>query len=123
MSELDRNLTILAVAVAGIIQVSVTEGPFTFWNLMTGVIMGCVLATYRLSQGMSLRESFALAAVWGLVIVIGSGVLIQCLFPAWPRTSNGEIRSEYYLGLWFAFSMVALLVILVKSGGVDRRQR
>jgi hypothetical protein len=110
----DKNLsTVLAVAVASTIQVAVTEGAFTLWNVMIGAVLICVLLTYRSASRVTIFEVGALSTVWGLNIVITIGVFVQWLFPNWPRDpENHEIRPRYFFYIWLIATTVIFVVAL-----------
>jgi hypothetical protein len=112
---------ILAVAVGGIIQVAVTDGPFTLWNLMTGTILVCVLSTYRFCGSERFSDLAALATVWGLTLVIAFGYFVQCACVGCYRTCNGELQPKYYLMIWLVVSTVAYVPIWILAKRAAKR--
>ena len=116
----NSSITILAVAVAGIVTVATSEGQFTLWNLMVGLILVFVLSCYKVSKEMQVSERLALAATWSFVIIIALGVglqwfydLLSCryaaVFPA--RKPNYEGPSVYYFFCWLVLAIAAYILI------------
>lgn len=94
----DRLVAIGGVALAGIIQVSSSEGPFSFWNVMIGVPLLLLLAIYDPHGQTTQRERIAWAAIWGFTLTSTLGVLFQSVYrmalslkpilPPFPRGSR-----------------------------------
>jgi hypothetical protein len=113
-------LTVLAVVLAGVIQVSSTTGPFTPWNVIIGIVLILALSTYSTSRHAPKRERLALASTWGFLIISGAGWGFQ-EFYRWANNtwwaglpdfqSNGDAPDEYYLILWLITSSIAWFVI------------
>ncbi len=79
-------LTVLSVVLAGVIGISSSEGPFTYWNVIIGAVLSLVLLNYTVSPNTSEQELLALAVTWGFTIISGTGLLFQELY-RWVRFS------------------------------------
>ena len=104
-------LSILALAVAALVQISVTQGPFNPWNVMTGSIILFILASYRITPTLRVPEILALASTWGLTMLMTSGIAIQWLFPKVQRDNNNELPPGFVFWWWLAFTGVAAVVV------------
>lgn len=128
-------LTILGVVLAGVIQISSSTGPFTWWNVIFGVVLSLVLFNYSLPSYPSKREKAALATTWGFIVMSGSGFLFQEIYrwanktwwralPEFVPTENGpEAPGGYYFILWIIFSTVAWFVIKFVVKRIREKER
>jgi len=103
-------LSVLALAVAAVVQIAATSGPFTAWHLMTGSVILCILAGCRMSPAYPLPALLALSTTWGLTILLTGGVALEWLFPDVPRQSNGELPGYFVFWWWLLFSTIAAVV-------------
>jgi hypothetical protein len=135
------SLTVLAAAIAGIIQVMVTPGRFTVGSIMTGSILLLILSTYHVTSEQRNIRLAGLAAVWALAIIITLGVflesgadwLIEKVFnvsdyryvvinessPLADRKRFDRInlfRESVIVAFWFLCSLVAYVIALKKRG-------
>jgi hypothetical protein len=124
------SLTVLAAAVAGMIQIMSTPGRFTLSSITTGVILMSILSTYHVTHEQNNKELVALSVVWGLAIVITIGVGIEYMNDYWVRkilTKYPELRLnsrlDEYIGIlregvqliiWLLFSIGAFIIAHVK---------
>ena len=103
-------LTVLALAVAAVVQIAATSGPFSAWHVMTGSVILFILAGYRVTAALRVSELLALATTWGLTILLTVGVALEWLFPSVPRQGDGEIPGYFVFSWWLVFSSIAALV-------------
>jgi hypothetical protein len=87
---------ILAVAVAGIFQVSVTRGQPNSWNVMTGCILLCILYSHKITSDTRDVEILALATSWALTLILTFGVVAYWLFPV-PEGPPEQKPAVYWL--------------------------
>lgn len=80
LNEADiSSLTILAAAVAGIIQIMSSPGRFGPASVIIGSILLLILSTYHITAGKNKRELIGLSMVWALASVITFGYGIELL--------------------------------------------
>jgi len=103
---------ILAVAVAGIIQVTVTSGPATLWNVMTGTILLFILASHRIVHFTRVTEIFALSTAWALTLILTGAYFAQVAFPYAERTADLELHPRYYFIAWLVLSVLVSIILL-----------
>jgi hypothetical protein len=114
-------LAVLGVALAGVIQVSSSEGAFTYWNLIIGIVLCLVLWQYPISNNTPSSEQIALASTWGFTIVSGAGLIFQELYrwanytwwkslPDFDEVSK-EAPSLYYFILWIITSVIVWFIL------------
>jgi hypothetical protein len=111
-------IAIIAVVVAGIVQVSVTSGPFSFWNVIIGIILLLILSTYPLTGTPGKKERIMIAAIWGFTIILTLGLFLQILYSfslryiSWlPPLNQGEAPSGYYFSTWIMASFLSYVVL------------
>ena len=78
--QLPDFIGLVGIVLAGIIQISMTSGPFTFWNVMTGIPLLLLLYVYRPSTNGIIRLIITMATIWGLLLILTSGVILQALY-------------------------------------------
>ena len=116
---------IAGVALAGAIQVFVTEGPFTFWNVMIGVPLLLILSIFSGSYKLNLNERAALGAIWGFTLTLGLGLLFQTIYRLWfgfrpllppfPDDPVWEAPGSYYFVIWVVLSIGAYLYFTLRQ--------
>jgi len=109
-----RLVPVAGVALAGIIQVSGSSGPFDLWNVMIGVPLVLLLAAYAPGR-MRCRERVAWSATWGFTLTSACGVLFQAAYrsavgrpgvlPPFPEGNDWEAPSAYYFAIWLVLSV------------------
>jgi hypothetical protein len=119
------SLTVLAAAVAGMIQIMSTPGRFTLSSIATGIILISILSTYHVTYEQSNKEVIALSVVWGLAIVITVGVGIEYMndylvivlptkYPDFKRLDVDVFREGTQFIIWSLFSIGAFIVAYMK---------
>lgn len=111
--QTDNRNALLAVAVAGIIQVASTSGPFDWWDLLVGVLLVSLLTTYEIPSDMNAKEMLVLASIWGMSLTILFGPVIQKVFDV--ERSGRELPSENYIACWAVATLGALIFIDMKK--------
>lgn len=111
--QTDNRNVLLAVAVAGIIQVGSTNGPFDWWDLLVGIILVSLLTTYEIPVALDAKEMLVLATIWGVSLTILFAPVIQRIFDV-ERTGR-ELPSENYLACWAVATLGALIFIDMKK--------
>lgn len=111
--QTDNRNALLAVAVAGIIQVGSTSGPFDWWDLLVGIILVSLLTTYEIPSDLNAKEMLVLASIWGMSLTILFGPVIQRVFDV-ERTGR-ELPSENYLACWAVATLGAMIFIDMKK--------
>lgn len=71
---------VVSVALAGVIQVSTSRGPFGIWNLIFGIPLILVLAVFSRNHALSFVERMALASIWGFTTMSASGYFLQSAY-------------------------------------------
>jgi hypothetical protein len=110
---------VIAVVLAGVIQVSSSAGPFGPWNVMIGIVLISVLLTYRVRSNLQGLERVTLATTWGFILISTTGWgwqetyrFAQRMWPTLPNfQSNGEAPGIYYLVLWLIMSSIAFFIL------------
>jgi hypothetical protein len=110
--------TILGVAVAGIIQVAVTSGPLTFWNIMIGVVLMSILSTYHVTSDIDQKRLLALYTTWGFTLTLTSGLGLQEIYKQLlyrnrplPPLEKDEVPSVFFFMIWIVFSAIVYAAI------------
>lgn len=110
---------ISSVALAGVIQVSTSPGPFNIWNLIIGIPLVLVLAVFSRSNSLVLVERLALASIWGFTLMSAGGYFLQALY----RSLHGlrpifdvldadwEAPGIYYLVCMAVYSIIAYIIL------------
>ena len=102
-------MTILAVAVAAVVSVSLAKGPFNIWTFMLGTVLLFVLLTYEITPSLRRCDKRALSVTWGFSAIIALGLFFQVLYdtvsPLWPsifplRCKDQEAPGLYYFFWW-----------------------
>lgn len=104
---------VLAVAVAGIFQVSVNHGPPNSWNVMTGAILICILASHRITGSTRFFEILALSTTWALTLILTFGVAAYRFFPDAVEPDpdpdvkpwDWEIAPIYHFWVWAVLTL------------------
>ena len=109
--------TILGVAVAGIIQVVVTSGALTFWNVMIGVVLMTILSTHQVSSDIDQKRLLALSTTWGFTLALTLGLGLQEIYKqllyrnyALPPLVKDEVPSIFFFILWIVFSAIVYAI-------------
>jgi hypothetical protein len=92
------SLTVLAAAIAGIIQIMVTPGRFTLSSLMTGSILVLMLSTYHVTPEQRKIRLAGLAVVWALSIIIMFGVVLE-IWADWLVEKVFEVPDFKYVSI------------------------
>lgn len=128
-AKVQELIGIASVALAGVIQVSVTQGPFNFWNVMIGLPLLLILSVFSGSHNLNRTERAALGAIWGFTLTSALGLLFQTIYRLWfdlqpllppfPDDNAGwEAPSEYYFVIWVVLSIGAYLYFTLRK--IDR---
>lgn len=116
----DNRNAVLAVAVAGTIQVAETDGPFDCWDMIAGIIMLLILSTYRLRRDSISKEAdpnatinrLVLASVWGLCCTIILGLPVQLIVNHINKQPAGtQVESAIYGAIWVVITTISYIVI------------
>ena len=105
-AQTDNRNVVLAVAVAGVIQVSTGSGPFDWWDFIVGLVLVFVLATYQIPPDLDIKEMLALAGIWGMTITILLAPIVQLLLAGGQKA---EVESLNYLSCWSVATLMVLL--------------
>jgi hypothetical protein len=125
-AKVQELIGIASVALAGVIQVSVTEGPFNFWNIMIGIPLLLILSVFSGSHKLDLNERAALGAIWGFTLTSAMGLLFQTIYrfrfglqPLLPPFPGDDAKWEapggYYLVIWAVLSIGAYLYFTLRQ--------
>jgi hypothetical protein len=114
---------ISSVALAGVIQVSTSPGPFNIWNLIIGIPLVLVLAVFSRSHSLILVERLALASIWGFTLMSAGGYFLQALYrslhglmPIFDALeADWEAPGNYYLAWMMVFSIVAYIILTLRQ--------
>ncbi|HEX8000072.1 MAG TPA: hypothetical protein VF528_16920 [Pyrinomonadaceae bacterium] len=100
---------------------------FSLWSTMFGLIIIFLLAMYHSHRPPDARTRVALSAVWGMALIITTGVFINALRDyidprlATDTSDRGHFPPSdvIFFSLWIAFSVLAYLLIERLSPGRD----
>ena len=93
-------LALLAVLVGAIVQITQSEGPFTSWQTMVGLIMIFVSMAYREEINKDSFEGFSYALVIGagVVFVLGFPIDLILMEAKWTVWDNASCCHEQNYG-------------------------
>jgi hypothetical protein len=112
-----------SVALAGVIQVSTSPGPFNIWNLIIGIPLVLVLSVFSRNHTLILVERMALASIWGFTLMSAGGYFLQALYRLlhglWPifnpLDTDWEAPGIYYLVWMMVYSIIAYVVFTLRQ--------
>jgi hypothetical protein len=71
---------VASVALAGVVQVSTSPGPFTIWNIIIGIPLLLILAVFSQRHTLSGVEKVSLASIWGFTLMSATGYITQGVY-------------------------------------------
>lgn len=112
---------VASVALAGVVQVSTSPGPFTIWNIIIGIPLLSILAVFSSRHTLNQIEKIALASIWGFTLMSATGYITQAiyrsfanLYPLFPdrlgmtsTAGDWEAPGLYYFLIMTCFSLWA----------------
>lgn len=112
---------VASVALAGVVQVSTSPGPFTIWNVIIGIPLLLILAVFSRRHTLSRVEKVSLASIWGFTLMSATGYIAQGVyrfamghspifldrFGTTPVAGEWEAPGLYYLLIMIFFSLCA----------------
>jgi hypothetical protein len=104
----DSFLKVLAVTVAGSLQLTVVWGRFSAWSTIVGLILTLILLTIPLRTAMSWAERGAFSMVWGMSLLLAAGRPLSPLLL--PLLGPEESPNRYYFAFWALVTVVVFVV-------------
>ncbi len=110
------SLTIIAAAC--IILLLLLKS-FSLWSTMFGLVIICLLVMHQGQRPADAKTRVALSAVWGIALIITTGVFIDALRDSidLKLTTSSSYKGRFppsdiiFFSLWIAFSVMAYLLI------------
>jgi len=120
---------VASVALAGVVQVSTSPGPFTIWNIIIGIPLLAILAVFSRRHALNRVEKIALACIWGFTAMSATGYITQGVYryyakmdPIFPdrlgtasTVGEWEAPGLYYLVIMIFFSLWSFHYLSTRS--------
>ena len=93
-----RRLTVISVALAGVIAVAMSDVSFTLWDFIIGAILLTILIVFALPDENRKGEVFFFSLVFSLSFLITIGLFIDILVPeGWKEIWNTKIYQRHVI--------------------------
>lgn len=115
---METTLPLLALAVAAIVTIIMTEGQFTLWESMIGLILISIEVGESGKDFPGFWHEAAFSGIIGLSVLITLGFAIDRLFFEWqeiedqeyPLCTTGRKREITFFVIWAVLTVASFLV-------------
>jgi hypothetical protein len=126
--ELISTMTMVGVAIAGVLTIVFSSGVFTLWSSLVGVILLLLLLTYSRHGDVSQTrmEHVVSSAVFALSSLLLLGWLLQLVYQILDLTRYAFVLPQWGIGLsitWGVFAFALWLIAVLIWLRVHPRQR